>query len=378
MLTHGVIDLVVIFVFPTAFLWVETNSFSGVAVELSRKDVTSVIMAERAKAVVWNDQSQRLRLPWRLVLWLALLVVLGLLVTTAVGVLSSRSIESILVLFTPERPGDQTVIAARNLLFVSAQSFVMVGSVYLAGRFLDRRWFRDFGFHFDRDWWVDLGFGLVLGATLMTGVFVVELLAGWITVRDLFFIARPDFAFWPWFLWGFITFAAVGVYEELLFRGYLITNIAEGLTWFERVDGTVAIGLATLVTSVVFGVAHAGNPNATLASTVGIVLAALMLVAGYVLSGELAIPIGLHTTWNFFQGTVYGFPVSGTNNGVSLVAIEQSGPSVITGGGFGPEAGLLGIAATGIGLGLIVLWVAWREGSVQFDLSITSPEFRHQ
>jgi membrane protease YdiL (CAAX protease family) len=335
-------------------------------------------MANRAEAIIWNDQSQRLRLPWRLVLWLVLLVVLGVLVTTAVGVLSSRSIESILVLFTPGPPGDQTVIAARNLVFISAQLIVMVGSVYLAGRFLDRRWFRDFGFHFDRDWWIDLGFGLVLGAMLMTGVFVVELLAGGITISELFFIARSDFTFWPWFLWGFITFVAVGVYEELLFRGYLISNIAEGLTWFERADGAVAVGLATLATSVVFGVAHAGNPNATLASTVGIVLAALMLAAGYVLTGELAIPIGLHTTWNFFQGTVYGFPVSGTNNGVSLVAIEQSGPSVITGGGFGPEAGLLGIVATGIGLGLIVLWITWREGSVQLDLSIACPELRHQ
>jgi membrane protease YdiL (CAAX protease family) len=335
-------------------------------------------MIERGKAIVWNEQTRRLRLPWRLVLWLVLLLALSFVVATAVGILSSRSIESIYALFTPEPPGDQTLIAARNLVFVSGQLVVMVGSVYLAGRFLDRRWFRDFGFHFDRDWWADLGFGLGLGATLMSGVFVVELLAGWITIRELFFIARADFAFWPWFLWGFVTFVAVGVYEELLFRGYLITNIAEGLTWFERVRGTAAVGLATLFTSVVFGVAHAGNPNATFASTVGIVLAALTLAAGYVLTGELAIPIGLHTTWNFFQGTVYGFPVSGTNNGVSLVAIEQSGPSVITGGGFGPEAGLIGISATGVGLGLTVLWVKWREGAIQFDLSLTSPELRHR
>jgi membrane protease YdiL (CAAX protease family) len=336
------------------------------------------IVLERGKAIVWNEQTRRLRLPWRLVLWLALLVVLGILVTTAVGILSSRSIESVVALFRPGRPGDQTRIAARNLVFVSGQLVVMVGSVYLAGRFLDRRWFRDFGFRFDRDWWVDLGFGLGLGAVLMTGVFVVELLAGWITVRELFFIARADFAFWPWFAWGFVTFAAVGVYEELLFRGYLITNIAEGLTWFERVRGPAAVGLATLFTSVVFGVAHTGNPNATLASTVGIMLAALTLAAGYVLTGELAIPIGLHTTWNFFQGTVYGFPVSGTNNGISLVAIQQSGPRLLTGGEFGPEAGLIGIVATGIGLGLTLLWVNWREGAVQFDPSLTSPDLRHR
>lgn len=335
-------------------------------------------MLSRTKAVLWNEGTGRIRLPWRLVLWLALLVLLGLLATAALGVLSSRSIGPLLALFTPGRPGDQTIVAARNLLFVSSQLFVMVGSVYLAGRFLDRRWFRDFGFRLDRNWWIDLGFGLGLGAVLMTGVFAFELLAGWITVRELFFIARADFAFWPWFGWGFVTFLAVGIYEELVFRGYLITNLAEGFTWFDRVDRTAAVGIATLVTSAVFGVAHAGNPNATLASTLGIVLAAVTLAAGYVLTGELAIPIGLHVTWNFFQGTVYGFPVSGTNNGVSLVAIEQSGPPLVTGGAFGPEAGLVGIGAIGIGLGLTVLWVRWRADEVRFDPSLVTPELRHR
>ncbi|MFD1686556.1 CPBP family intramembrane glutamic endopeptidase [Halobellus litoreus] len=335
-------------------------------------------MLTRTKAVLWNEGARRIRLPWRLGLWLALLVLLGLLATAALGVLWGRSIEPLLALFTPGRPGDQTIVAARNLLFVSSQLFVMVGSVYLAGRFLDRRWFRDFGFRLDRNWWIDLGFGLGLGAVLMTGVFAFELLAGWITVRELFFIARADFAFWPWFGWGFVTFLAVGVYEELVFRGYLITNLAEGFTWFDRVDRTAAVGIATVLTSAVFGVAHAGNPNATLASTLGIVLAAVTLAAGYVLTGELAIPIGLHATWNFFQGTVYGFPVSGTNNGVSLVAIEQSGPSLVTGGAFGPEAGLVGIGAIGIGLALTVLWVRWRTDEVRFDPSLVTPELRHR
>ena len=131
-----------------------------------------------------------------------------------------------------------------------------------------------------------------------------------------------------------------------------------------------------LVTSVFFGAAHAGNPNATLASTAGIVVAALMLAGGYVLTGELAIPIGIHITWNFFQGPVYGFPVSGTNGGVALVAIEQSGPVVLTGGAFGPEAGVIGLVAAGLGLGLIALWVRWRDGQLRITSGITVPERR--
>jgi hypothetical protein len=333
-------------------------------------------MFRRVRTLVWNERGRRPRLPWRLLAWLAVLAVLSVLTSSAVGLVSGGAIESLLVLVTPGRPMEQAIVAARNLLFVSTQVVVMVGSVYLAGRFIDRRRFRDFGFRLDRTWWIDLGFGLLLGAALMTGIFVVELVAGWVTVRDLFYIARPDFAFWPWFVWGFVTFVAVGVYEELLFRGYLIRNVAEGLTWFPRVGPTSAIGLATLVTAVLFGVAHAGNPNSTVASTLGIVLAAFMLAAGYVLTGELAIPIGIHITWNFFQGVVYGFPVSGTTNGVSLVAVDQSGPVAVTGGAFGPEAGVVGVCATLIGVGFTVAWVRWRRSEVRFDRSVVVPELR--
>ncbi|MUV56558.1 CPBP family intramembrane glutamic endopeptidase [Halogeometricum sp. CBA1124] len=333
-------------------------------------------MLRRVKAILWNEQVHRPRLLWRLLALIAVVALLGTFASVAVGFVSGGPIESLLVLFSPGQPIEQAIIAARNLLFVSTQLLVMVGSVYLAGRFVDRRQFRDFGFRFDSAWWIDLGFGLALGAVLMTGIFIVELVAGWVTVRELFYIARPDFAFWPWFVWGFLTFVSVGIYEELLFRGYLITNLSEGFTWFRRVETASAIGLATFVTAVFFGVAHAGNPNSTIASALGIVLAAFMLAAGYVLTGELAIPIGIHITWNFFQGVVYGFPVSGTTNGVSLIAIDQSGPAVITGGLFGPEAGVIGVVATLMGIGSIVAWVKWRGHDIRFDRSIIVPELR--
>jgi uncharacterized protein len=55
-------------------------------------------------------------------------------------------------------------------------------SVWLAGRFLDRRPFADFGFHLNARWWLDLFFGLALGALLMTAVFLTELVLGWVKV----------------------------------------------------------------------------------------------------------------------------------------------------------------------------------------------------
>jgi hypothetical protein len=71
-------------------------------------------------------------------------------------------------------------------------------------------------------------------------------------------------------------------------------------------------------------------------------------------------------TWNFFQGNVFGFPVSGNVfDSVTIFAIQQGGPPLWTGGVFGPEAGLLGMLAILLGMGLTALWVRWRYGKAR-------------
>jgi hypothetical protein len=95
--------------------------------------------------------------------------------------------------------------------------------------------------------------------------------------------------------------------------------------------------------------------------TLSIMLGGLLLSLPYLLTGELAIPIGLHLTWNLFQGTVYGFPVSGNVPTRRLLDVQQGGPDLWTGGAFGPEAGLLADLWILIGCGLILLWVKWRR-----------------
>jgi hypothetical protein len=249
-------------------------------------------------------------------------------------------------------------------------------SIWLAGRFLDRRPFADFGFHLDRDWWVDFGFGLALGAILMLIIFLIELIAGWVTVTGTFVVKEPGDSFLTALLVPLVSFLAVGFYEELAFRGYPLQNLAEGLTW-RAIGPQAAIVIATLLSSVVFGVFHALNPNAGARSTVHIVFAGVMLATGYLLTGELAIPIAIHITWNFFQGNVFGFPVSGTGvRSATFIGIEQGGPDLWTGGAFGPEAGLLGLGAMALGILLTVLWVRWRYHQVALALSLAEPPKR--
>ena len=97
---------------------------------------------------------------------------------------------------------------------------------------------------------------------------------------------------------------------------------------------------------------------------------------GTVLTGELAIPIGLHVSWNFVQGSVLGFPVSGQSVGPTLIAIEQGGPEWLTGGAFGPEAGALGVAVELLGIAAVVLWVRRRRGRATPHLALVEPELR--
>ena len=301
----------------------------------------------------WNDDERRLRAPWRLVLGTVVYLAASLVVGVAIsrgGLLGALGVQDPVV---------------RRAVSTTFNGVIVLGSVAVAAVLLDRRLYADYGFGLGRDWWLDLGFGLALGAGLMTAVFLVELAFGWVTVTGTFVAGGLGFAV----EFGLVlyVFLWVGLYEELMTRGFVLTNLAEGfrLSWPVEVGRPVAVGLATLLSSALFGVLHAANPNATVVSSVAIGVAGVMLALGYVLTGELAIPIGLHVTWNLFQGAVYGFPVSGLGLDASVVAVEQDGPRLLTGGAFGPEAGLIGLAAMVAGSVLTVGYVQWRYGGAE-------------
>jgi len=322
--------------------------------------------------VFWNREERRLRALWRLGLSIVLFGVLTVALGIGFQLFAIRSaIVGVLSGVVPE----STVSAVLRVVGLLVTAAGAVLAVWVAGRFLDRRPFRAFGFRFDRGWWLDLGFGLALGAGLMTAIFLVELVAGWITITGTA-LSSLGAGVAIELLVALVLFVVVGIYEELVFRGYLLTNAAEGIVGIPFVGPRSAIALATLLTAGLFGAVHAANPNATLVSTLNIAFAGVFLAMGYLLTTDLAIPIGLHVTWNLFQGTVFGFPVSGTDLGASVVRIQQNGPAVATGGSFGPEAGLVGLAAMVVGIALTVAWVRVRRGSVGLARSLTEPTLR--
>lgn len=294
----------------------------------------------------------RLRAGWRLLCQFLLnstgASLVGLVVLAASGGL------------VPGAPGGVSSPYPLALLYAGT-ALVATASVWAAGRFLDRRPFSGFGLRLDRLWWSDLLFGLLLGGFLMTGVFLVQLAAGWVTVTGTF-EAADGASFLPAILAPAALFVCVGFYEELVSRGYQLTNLAEGLNG-PGIGPKGAVVLAWVLSSAFFAALHLVNPNAGALSTLNIFLAGMMLGAGFVLTGQLAIPIGLHITWNFFQGNVFGFPVSGLDlPGATLLSTNPAGPTLLTGGPFGPEAGLLAPAAMAAGTLLIALRTRRRSG----------------
>ncbi len=304
--------------------------------------------------VFWNRSEERPRAGWRMLIFGLLLFILSTLLLTplflATDPLLARLSRALALEISRSFDGLITTLS-------------ITGAAALTGWLLDRRPFANFGFHLSQRWWLDFGFGLALGGVLMAGIFGVELALGWVTVTEVW-RSVGGFSFPVAILIPAIAFLFVGYYEELLVRGYLLRNLAEGLNG-HRLDSRWAVTIAWLLTSALFGFLHAGNPNATFISSFNIGLAGLFLGLGILLTGELAIPIGLHIAWNFFQGNVFGFPVSGLRvSEATAIAIQQSGPPLWTGGAFGPEAGLIGLIAIAVGSGLALLWVRWRRGPI--------------
>ena len=181
-----------------------------------------------------------------------------------------------------------------------------------------------------------IGNGLFIGFSYFIIVTVTMSLCGYYHIKSIQFD-------WEKQLFSFTLFFLVAVSEEIFFRGIL----------FRMINRRWNIWAALVISALIFGGLHIFNDNATLWSSIAIAIEAGSLYgAAYAYNKNLWLPIGIHWIWNYTQGNILGFPVSGEDNVTSIITPEISGPQWLTGGSFGAEASVISAV---IGL-LISLW----------------------
>jgi len=265
--------------------------------------------------IFYSPSEPRLRAGWRLLVHFFIMLIIMIIAGFCLVLISFRDF-------------------SQNWFLLFAELIAFIGvtvSVYLARRVLDHRPFSSLGLTFSREAFFDLLFGISLAGLVMGLVYMVEWSFGWLTFQGFSWEFIPLSSVISSIFMMLILFILVGWTEELLCRGYLLQNLADGLslTW------------GVCISSVIFAVLHLANPNISWNAVVGLVAAGFFLAFGYVRTRQLWLSIGLHIGWNFFEGSIFGYPVSGLNDPVLLIRQTVQGPKLLTGGAFGPEAGII-------------------------------------
>lgn len=194
----------------------------------------------------------------------------------------------------------------------------------------------------------DLLAGILFAVVLYALGFGISLLLGVVEVVDIHFQAYS-------LLLALVYFLLVSVVEEVAMRGLVLGRL---------LDGRVNKFWALLISSTLFSLIHLSNPNFTLIPFINILLAGLMLGASYLYTRNLCFPIALHWFWNWLQGPVLGYEVSGNRLGdSSLLAIYLPESNLINGGAFGFEGSILCTALMVIGTVIIIGYYTKRSAS---------------
>ena len=186
-------------------------------------------------------------------------------------------------------------------------------------------------------------YGASLGLLLIGLVALINFILGYYQVAGIGWDAGM-------LKWTFIFWTAAMV-EEILLRAIIFRITEEYLgSW-----------IAILIQAVLFGFMHAGNPDATLWSSIAITIeAGILLAAAFMLTRRIWFAFGLHFSWNWFQGVFFGVDVSGNEvEGILKSVVE--GPAIITGGEFGFETSILALVFC-TSTGIYLLYLAKKRG----------------
>ncbi|MGM0588511.1 MAG: CPBP family intramembrane glutamic endopeptidase [Bacteroidota bacterium] len=222
-----------------------------------------------------------------------------------------------------------------NLISKVVSLTISVGLVYLLRNKVDKATFASLGLDITGRW-PEIRQGTLLGGGLIAAGFLSLYWMEFLSIQGVH-VVITEVAF------AFVLMVMIAIDEELLVRGYILTNLSDSMHKY------AALGVSSLI----FAIMHLLNPSWTGLSVLNIWLAGMVLGVYYIHRQNLWFPIALHFSWNFFQGPVAGFEVSGLKM-PTIIDSTLTESTWITGGTFGFEGSIIATL-------LLVMAFIWLE-----------------
>ena len=229
-------------------------------------------------------------------------------------------------------------------LLITLFSFAFISLlVFFRVKVIEKRSLSSIGFN-KNNWLKKYSLGFLIGLVMMSIIVLILLSFGYITVEKnpIQLVGISAISSILVILFGWII---QGATEEILTRGWLLNVLSTKYN----------IGVGLLISSTLFGLMHLTNPNVNYIAVINIILVGLFYGLYVIKTNDLWSVCGMHSAWNFAQGNIFGFEVSGLDVSVgSLIDLNLVGNNVITGGAFGPEAGIIATFILLVSIGILL------------------------
>lgn len=214
-------------------------------------------------------------------------------------------------------------ISKMNTVLMFFNELIMIVVPIVAWKFIFKKSLTKMGLSPLKKHWLDLITGLLFGIVSMSAVFLLILFSGNAEVKSWVPVFSKDTIIY------LILFILVGFAEEIYGRGFIMSTLKQ----------TKKLPLIIILSSIIFSLLHSSNSGIGIIPYINLFLVGALFAYIYIKSGSIWMSIGYHITWNYFQGNVYGFKVSGMNT-QGIISTVYDKNNIFNGGKFGPEGGL--------------------------------------
>jgi membrane protease YdiL (CAAX protease family) len=228
------------------------------------------------------------------------------------------------------------------ILTVGIATIMVIALTVIFRRFIDRQSVKSMGFYWS-PYQADAFTGFSLGIALLGTATLLLQVTGNLEWEEAHFNAADLSK-------GFLLMVLIAITEELVFRAYILHNLLQSLNKWTALG--VSAGMFTL--------AHASNPGISSVAIANLILAGVLLGINYIYTRNMWFAIFFHFSWNFMQGPVLGYTVSG----LPLQGILQpdlKGPWWLTGGSFGLEGSF--ITTCVLAFAVLILYISYEKNT---------------